>query len=385
MKILIYILVTSLFLLQTSIPFSNNVFSYALVSSCVLWFVIGSGKKRFDWKYILLVTAIIISLLVNKIPSIFDSNIRSLTYLLLLLFASNIIYNRRILIFRSTFLSAFYFIGASLILVNVISVILGFFPIINPNETHGGFSGFFNNSIGLAAIAGLICIMSLYKTLSAEKSMHKRMNLFIFLLTLFILIITGSRSGLAATIIAIAYFLWKLYGSKKLLKRYWLVFVMIGTGISYGIQNNWFTVIQNKQEGQEILGQNSRTVMWNNRIYEFEQNPIFGIGFAAIDLDHSTAGLKESGGVEPGSSWLFIASTLGLFGILIFILIIYGGIKRLLKRGTPSFYMVNALIIFYLIHMIFEGYIFSTGNIMVYVFYVSLSLTSNYFSYASTR
>ena len=63
----------------------------------------------------------------------------------------------------------------------------------------------------------------------------------------------------------------------------------------------------------------SRSNLWDDRLREFTNYPIFGVGFAEIDIIHDNNYTKD-GVIELGSSWLGLLSMLGIVGYFIHVL-----------------------------------------------------------------
>ena len=131
--------------------------------------------------------------------------------------------------------------------------------------------------------------------------------------------------------------------------------------------------IENKNKNSMTAGgmTSSRDALWNDRISEFNSSPIFGIGFASIATERNNQHLYESDGkVETGSSWLNILSMIGILGLTIYIFLIlkalyllYKNIKLNLKISS---YLIS-LLIFWLFHMIAEGYVLASGSVLFFL------------------
>lgn len=80
--------------------------------------------------------------------------------------------------------------------------------------------------------------------------------------------------------------------------------------------------IRSKMEGGKIAGSltRSRDDLWDARMTEFKGFPIFGVGFATVKPDYAKTNKVnlETGTIEPGSSWLFLLSSMGITGFLAF-------------------------------------------------------------------
>ena len=116
----------------------------------------------------------------------------------------------------------------------------------------------------------------------------------------------------------------------------------------------------------------SRELKWLFRIEEFIKSPFFGVGFGTIDPNSLETFDRQTGTIEPGSSWLSILSMTGLIGFLAFIAMLF----RLYKKRTNSklYSYLIAYLSFFLIHFVFEGYILASGSLMFFCFWLLLGL-----------
>ena len=139
----------------------------------------------------------------------------------------------------------------------------------------------------------------------------------------------------------------------------------------------------------------SRDALWNDRISEFNSSPIFGIGFPSIASERNNQYLNKSNGkVETGSSWLNILSMTGILGLTIYIFIILKALYLLYKniRINPkiSSYLMS-LLIFWLFHMVAEGYVFASGSVLFFLswlligFIYTLDFNSKYINLISIK
>ena len=114
--------------------------------------------------------------------------------------------------------------------------------------------------------------------------------------------------------------------------------------------------------------------MWLLQLRCIQEKPVSGIGFGYL------LWAEEDGNVEPGSSWLFICSTLGMVGLLAFILI-YGRLFFSLFPKSPNdfeSYMLFTVLTFWGIHMCFEGYILSAGSPLAFLVWLTIGRTQDF-------
>lgn len=373
MKYLIFFLVVLLLLNQTKFSFGAITYGVLLFSFCI-FLINNKFKVKFDLGFFFLITACLISIIVNDIPAVFNVYGKFSGFLVLLLFASNLVNNNYIIFLRNTFINYFYYIGLVVAGLSFFGVLFNIIPRFNENETAGGFSSVFSNSIFFGAYLAVLMLLTYGKW---DQTKNKKYLIYFIVLS-YLLILTGARSAILCFLVAILYFIFRNYGLGSFLIKYWYVFIILPVLFINNIGNEHFKVINSKIEMSNNLGRNSRELLWNNRITEFSNNPFFGGGFNSVDLSISQYEFKEdSGSIEPGSSWLFLLSTLGVFGVFCFFLGLRKVFINLVKKGDGAKYITDSLFVFFLAHFIFEGYIFAVGNILIYIFFMICCLIQN--------
>lgn len=114
----------------------------------------------------------------------------------------------------------------------------------------------------------------------------------------------------------------------------------------------------------------SREIHWQTRIEEFKTSPFMGIGFASVSttMEGSTFDIT-SGQVETGSSWLSVLSMMGIFGFVVFIVLFIKTLRvlyRLAEVDIRYIAYLTALLVFWMIHMMAEGYILGAGGFLFF-------------------
>ena len=116
-------------------------------------------------------------------------------------------------------------------------------------------------------------------------------------------------------------------------------------------------------------GPSTRRDHWDQRITEFLGSPYVGIGFGAVDLSADGGSIySDDGRVETGSSWLAIASMLGVLGCLHSCrssAARFGRLRRIATRGDEVVVgYLASLLVFWAAHMLAEGYILAAGSFL---------------------
>lgn len=208
-----------------------------------------------------------------------------------------------------------------------------------------------------------------------------------FLLCFNSLIIASSRSALIAFaigLLAMCILRWIR------LKRIQLVGC---AGASVILAFCTLTVIVPMTPGMEIKLNNvakhddylaSRRDLWNERGNEIQRFRLFGTGFGCVDeqslnsyrLPISNQGtnifaVKPADGViEPGSSWMYVLSSTGILGFALFLLMVVFAFASSLRRCP----LIPALLLFFTLHMIVEGYVLSAGSAASYIFWLTMAI-----------
>lgn len=234
------------------------------------------------------------------------------------------------------------------------------------------FSGFARYPMWISA-ASAICTVYIFNNIinNTNRKLWKNILLFMFMLSsIYLTIISASRSALAASLITILmtiYFSQKKFSS---LLKYLIILGMCFTFLFPFFSDNSDAMMR-KQAGQERTGKTSRDELWSKRLEEFESSPLWGIGFAA----HGVGTEKKVGRNESGGGWLSILSQIGIIGFILITLIISKALthkKRLLKnKSNIPIYMT---FIFFCMHSIFEGYMFQGGWYLCLIFWLCVGI-----------
>lgn len=278
---------------------------------------------------------------------------------------------RRFLIFKH--------ITFVIVLATLISFLCYFLSI--PQFFHEGkslYKGLFSHSMLLGpmtAVSTLACLYYYY-----AKKPKKRQKIVIIgsmVLSFLCCLLAGSRAALGGLIIASFFLMFAVYKEqKKKLLMAFSGFCLVGVLLA----PLWYPYTENirmKQEASEGNLYSTREDRWNDRINEINTNPIFGNGFASMNLEISKVGYMDDGTVEPGSSWLFILSSMGIIGFIIFFMMVIMPLLKIYKSKIAQdniVYLLYAIIIFFSIHMLAEGYVTASGSFLFFYVWLCIGL-----------
>lgn len=243
------------------------------------------------------------------------------------------------------------------------------------------FSGFLHHPMWLAAINGMSNVTLLYLFYKQKESNWwiKGIIIFFLVLSLYLSVVAASRAALAASLLSMAimvYFQSKTSG--KLVRS--LVVIGIFAYFLVPFITSDSTAMQTKIDAENRGEGSSRDIAWGQRIDEFKESPIWGIGFSTA---HSLEGWKFTGQVETGSGWLAILSQTGLVGALLFFVFLRRSVLTIeeIKEEGGLLILFSCIFIYLCAHSVFEGYIYTAGYCPCMFFWLTLSFFYEYNKY----
>lgn len=335
-------------------------------------------NRTNDFKfYLFFLLAILLSNIFNLV---FD--IRYFNFLFLIFVCSPLLPSSKNIFFKMRLLTVLFYVVIFFTVVNLCCYYAGinmaqelYKDIANDND----FSGIMVHPMWLSAFSGLSTVVAFYFFLSTEKIMPKFGFLLLVLISILVTILGASRTALFASFIVLAIILFLYESRRKVIANYILSIAIISI-VSYPIFINNSKRIQMKIDTQKERGVSSRDQIWEDRISEFEDSPIVGVGFATL-LDKN--GNQITGKLESGSGWLSVLSQTGLMGFLGLIIIIRKAIpkwKYIKQNKDLSLYY--GVFIYLCIHSIAEGYILTAGYYLCFLFWLVLDVLVEYRSYS---
>ncbi|MDE5757504.1 MAG: O-antigen ligase family protein [Allobaculum sp.] len=231
----------------------------------------------------------------------------------------------------------------------------------------GYFGGLTNHSMLLGPISGLSTIFLIYRFLITKNSIL----LILAVMSIGSLMFSASRAALLSTILGLAVLIYILNKSSKYIIQYSILLIILGS-ITFPYWNNALSGVAEKNGGSAIeLSTSTRDSKWENRLNEFESDPLLGIGFSCVDLNNH-ADYSSEGGTETGSSWLSVLSMTGILGASTLLIILIKAFSNIYHSSAPDVSLVGAILMFFIVSMMAEGYIFAGGNFLCIMFWLSL-------------
>lgn len=358
----------------TGTPRIPDYIYYGSFGTALILLILRGRKMTFRVAYIPFVLSILLSIWVNDIPSIFQVPIRAIAFCMMAFTVGPFINNMPLQIFRHKLLIYVLTFIRWIVILSFIGYLLGLSSMYN----RFGFCGFTNHSMILGPLSGIAVLNYFYWIYLSSNLKSRLFNTFFMSISFLTLILTGSRSALGACVVGLLFFIFTIY-RKKLL--YIFRFFVVSALILAATSSIWWPYtehLRNKMEYGEEMGSStaSRDLLWADRMNEFQTYPLFGVGFASYNLDISkNKGNEVTGTIEPGSSWLFLLSSMGLMGFLSFLL---PPLYMLFKAFTLRTDLLNnaflgSLLILFLAHMFFEGYVVASGAYLCFLLWLLLS------------
>lgn len=237
----------------------------------------------------------------------------------------------------------------------------------------GLFGGLTTHSMLLGPIAGISAIYMAY----LGYLMRKKTFFLLSFLSIMTVMFTASRSSLAATIAGITIAIFRLSGSINKFAVTIVAVIMLGAA-TFPLWGNAMDAVIAKNEANVRAGgaTNSRDKLWDARINEFKENPVYGVGFAAIDRNSSgdTGFDVRTGMVESGSSWLIILSMTGLLGALMIVPVLLRAYMTVYRDDEKFSALVCGVLTMFFVHMLAEGYIFYGGSQMAFMMWLTVGV-----------
>lgn len=349
-----YVLLITLTKVIPFLPSLPNAVYYSGFISIFVWLML-RGSLAISYKYFLFLLAALISIWVNDIPVFFNVWFRFVAFLSLILAVGPLVV--------SPFLTEWRRLAFTYTLVLIRWIVLASFLgwLFRLDFVHGysGFKGVTNQSMLLGPLSGISLIYSLYRYYLQSGPGSRYKEIAMVLLSAVVLLLAGSRSALASSMLGAAFFYTRIY--RHHLTRLWRIFftVLCLAVLTSAIWWPYTERLRDKMTSSKKTGSltSSRDNLWDDRMREFKAFPVFGVGFATVNMEYITTKNKvneESGTVEPGSGWLFFVVFDGSGWILVIFYSIYAYFISIVQKRNDR-----------------TKRIFS-GSIIVFVFFSSL-------------
>lgn len=366
---------------------------YYLIMTLALIFILAQKPVKVNFLASLFVISAVFSLLVNDVLPLFNANQRLLVFIIISSVVGPLLNSFNIYVIRN---QIFYIINRILILLSALSFLSYILGITFPWSLTGANSGFFNHSLMLGPLSAvslliLVYIKTDFATLNLNLKYKKFVN-FLILLVCMALLVSSSRSSILGVGAGLLFYIFKINQNNfgKFISTFFKIILIVI--ISSPLWFSYTGGLRDKMKISEDKGgglTESRSAHWDARLYEFKSSPLFGIGFATADIKSPIAiGInEETGGLEPGSSWMAILAMTGIFG-LIFIVLMFLYLFVFLwreKKNLSKSGILGALLLFFSFHMNAEGYFLAAGSFLFFYIWLLLGVILGYKQYTSLK
>lgn len=359
-------LLTVLVVLSTGVFFYSLpqivYFGYFLILSIFL--ILRSDEIHFNKWILLIIFFSFFSICVNNIPEKFSPWKRYIIFIIMLLPISSVITSYYIAYFRIKTFDLFIKIISILILFSFVGYLLHIEAFYH-EKTHT-FRGLMIYCMVLGPFAAIATIYFLLNYLYTRKIIY-----FIFVIMSFLTcLLSGSRGAFIALVGSFLYFLCIYCKNNIYLLLKSIVVIIFLSVILINFFPSYMDSLTEKQINNIEAGGTfaSRSKLIQDRVEEFLGHPLFGSGFASVDLSIvKYTSVSDDGKVEPGSSWLFILSSIGILAFIVFIRLIIFPLIIIYKEAKSTSYdsiLMGCVMVIFVIHMIVEGYILSAGSFL---------------------
>ncbi|HMV46836.1 MAG TPA: O-antigen ligase family protein [Blastocatellia bacterium] len=242
------------------------------------------------------------------------------------------------------------------------------------------FAGFFGNPNMLAAFSALVTPYVLFHwKIVAQKRWEKWLDGGLLLLIFGGQWVANSRNGVASSVLAATLYFFVIDTRNRLRIAAGTVCLLLVLAFSQSVQNDMATFvakdvrrIEQSRDFSSQMASEERMKMWVGVWPEFWKRKLTGYGFAVSHVLAFPFTRDQEAGRSLHNSYLEIFGDLGLPGLLLLLLILYGiaakCVALMRQRSEPLEANINAVFISIFaagtINAFFESWMFSVGNLI---------------------
>lgn len=253
------------------------------------------------------------------------------------------------------------------------------FPIWLINGKSDAFEGCFEFRMLNGIICATVFIDTVWRAIKPGTARNLRIVLAVAAAYLALMLVgTSSRCSIMGSVCGCIPLFVRIRHNKRLLYAtvLWISAVALGVWALSPKLTGGIMIKQNfAAEHQSVTA--SRDYMWEQRIEEFRNNPVFGNGFTNSEAYPEIQKKSYFSVKEPGSSWLSLSANTGIFGTAIFLWFAIMLSKRLidrLKSHSRDVWLYCGLLTALLINGCFEGWLLYAGSPTFFTFWLLTSM-----------
>ena len=359
-------------------------FAYLLMLFGSLPLFVNINKSNLSYGLVFLIFVAIISIVIGAPDPRFLSARRLLFFVLLLMIVSPLLWTERVSQYR------FVLLKYTLIGITILSIASFFCYFLGINLMHikagsryasdfsigGTFGGMFSQSMILGPMSALAALFIISSNLKVFRKNWIRITL--LLLSIGAMLLSASRVAIIGGGISILFLLYRIIPQKTRFINILFVAALILV-LTYPLWSFLLNGVIYKNEVRYDAEEgllSSRMDLFNHRIREFKSNPFTGCGFSAAS-SFDLFEVHKGGTVEYGSSWLCVLATLGLMGFIPFVFFLLSRFFYLTKSKKNSRFglFISSCMFFFFIEFLTEGFVFSAGSPLCFVFWLVMGCT----------
>lgn len=239
-----------------------------------------------------------------------------------------------------------------------------------------GFTGIFGYGMLLSSVSAVVCIAATWKFFRAGSRGIALVMALLAAVSFVCCVAGGSRMALMALLLSLAAILLTQRQRLRDLSRKpaFLTALLLAVILTAVCLPGATTALRHKinvsQQHESLFY--SRRQLWQTRTDEFLSSPLLGIGFANEFPIEDPITQRPPGSIEPGSSWLTVLTYGGILTAIPFLWFMWDTVRKLLRRrGRPEYPLLLALLIFFLLNGVTEGWLFFAGSLMFPLFWLT--------------
>ncbi len=219
----------------------------------------------------------------------------------------------------------------------------------------------------------------------ADQTKHKIFLSLLFLLLFFNLIIVWGRVGYLAFIILSPLIIFNLIGKKNILNVILVAALCIGAMFLSPIVRDRVSNIINDtkayQQGKVFTPVGLRLHMWNGALKIIRDNPFFGVGTGGYRLamkKYDIPSVKDIEFIHPHNSYLYMAASYGIFGLIILLWLFWVLLKTGWKcRETAQGFSLLSFTLIIIIGSFTGTQILQGQSAMLFSIFIGIGDTNN--------
>lgn len=382
----IFLFISLIFIILNSIAFDvpySDLFYYCSILFLFLFTVLRklSNPLKINYFLIIFILFLFFNIIINNVDDVFKPYKRLASFTFIIIAIGPFFSNSKIFFSRFRFLTIF---NKIIVFLSALSYLLYISNIYVGKQTRGDlnyrpdFTGLFGHSMILSPISSLSILYLFYIFTSQKLSRRQILFYIIVIIICFLSLVTsGSRMSFLALLISITFLLFKKFKSNFLVFSKYFLLISSIIILTFPIWQDNASFMIDKMRFDDVSSTEdltlSRANKWNSRLIEFDNAPFIGIGFSSVDINGFDNFDRDTGQIEPGSSWLSLLSMTGLIGFFSFLFINFKIYKNISENNLGNY--IKAVLLFFYLSFLTEGYIFASGSILFFYYWMILGIS----------